>query len=395
MARRVLGNDPFERGAAGRGEPTDGRRSEPRAESQAQPAAIAPSPLSRPTPIAEPARLPKRQAPPRTLPQPPARSFETIRATVPAAPIVRPPAPAKLATELLETAGGRLRNFLEHTLPGATEAFMKGAVDALGLATIPVQVSDVDELGMATEFVDRWQPFLKSILERYFRARMVGFEHIPTTGPAILVSNHSGLFPQDELLLKVAVSEATPGRRVLRPLVEDFVINAPFAGSWLNRFGCVRACQENAIRLLAQGEAVAVFPEGSHGIGKLYRDRYRLGRFGRGGFVKLALRTGAPLIPVAIFGWEESQPLLAKVQLPRSFGLPYLPITPTFPWLGPIGLTPLPTRLVMQVGEPLALGHRPADADNRSLVAELTEEVRTKVQLLLDGLRTPLRSVFF
>jgi 1-acyl-sn-glycerol-3-phosphate acyltransferase len=280
-------------------------------------------------------------------------------------------------------------------LPAATEALMKGTVDALGLATIPVQVSDVDELGMSPEFVERWQPFLKRLLERYFRARFLGFEHIPATGPALLVVNHSGLFPQDGVLLKVAVTEASPGRRSLRPLTEDFAINAPFAGSWLNRFGCVRACQENAMRLLTTGQVAAVFPEGSHGIGKLYRDRYRLGRFGRGGFVKLALRTGVPLLPVAIFGWEESQPVLAKLRLPSSLGMPYLPITPTFPWLGPLGLAPLPTRLVMQVGEPVVLGHRPADAENRSLVAELTEDVRNRVQALLDGLRTPLRSVFF
>jgi 1-acyl-sn-glycerol-3-phosphate acyltransferase len=295
----------------------------------------------------------------------------------------------------LETAGERLRHFLEHTLPLTSEALMRGAVDALGLATIPVQVSDVDELGMSEEFVDRWQPFLKSVLERYFRAQLLGFEHIPQSGPALLVANHSGLFPSDELLLKVAVTEASAGRRSLRPLAEDFVINAPFIGSWVNRFGCVRACQENAMRLLTRGELAAVFPEGSHGIGKLFRDRYRLGRFGRGGFVKLALRTGAPLLPVAIFGTEESQPVLAKIQLPRTLGLPYLPITPTFPWLGPLGLAPLPARIVMQVGEPISLGHRPEDAENRSLVAELTEEVRSKVQALLDGLRTPLRSIFW
>jgi 1-acyl-sn-glycerol-3-phosphate acyltransferase len=375
MARKgVLGNDPFERGAAVRGEPAV-----PAAKDERPKALDIEKP--RPRPRAEAASAPRPMAPPA-----PAESDEAA---------VRPPIPPTLATELLETAGERLRHFLEQTLPATTEALVRGTIDALGLATIPVQVSDVDDLGMSNEFVDRWQPFLKSILERYFRAQLVGFEHIPEVGPALLVANHSGLLPHDEVLLKVAVTDASRGHRALRPLTEDFAINAPFAGSWLNRFGCVRACQENAMRLLTNGDLAAVFPEGSHGIGKLFRDRYRLGRFGRGGFVKLALRTGVPLLPVAIFGWEESQPVLAKLQLPRSLGLPYLPITPTFPWLGPLGLTPLPTRLVMQVGEPLLLGHRPADAENRSLVAEVTEDMRNRVQLLLDGLRAPLRSVFF
>jgi 1-acyl-sn-glycerol-3-phosphate acyltransferase len=373
MSRKVLGNDPFERGAAVRDEHAESNRPAP------SPPILGVAPVG---PTRASALREKAAIVPVT---PPAKNSDTVI----------PSGTPTLATELLETAGERLRHFLEHTLPMTSEALMRGTVDALGLATIPVQVSDVDELGLSSEFVDRWQPFLKSVLERYFRAQLLGFENIPEEGPALLVANHSGLFPSDEVLLKVAVTEASPGHRTLRPLVEDFVINAPFVGSWVNRFGGVRACPENAMRLLTHGEIAAVFPEGSHGIGKLFRDRYRLGRFGRGGFVKLALRTGAPLLPVAIFGTEESQPVLAKVQLPRSLGIPYLPITPTFPLLGPLGLAPLPARIVMQVGEPIRLGHRPEDAENRSLVAELTEEVRNRVQGLLDGLRTPLRSIFW
>jgi 1-acyl-sn-glycerol-3-phosphate acyltransferase len=373
MARKALGNDPFERGAAVRTPPPEEDRS------------------TAPTRAA-----PQGSAVPALASRLPARRETTVPSLSADEPSASPPqAPPTLATELLETAGERLRHFLEQTLPLASEALVKGTVDALGLATIPVQVSDVDEFGMSDEFVARWQPFLKSVVERYFRAQLLGFDQIPESGPALLVSNHTGLFPSDEVLLKVAVSEASRGHRALRPLSEDFVINAPFLGSWLNRFGCVRACPENAMRLLARGDLAAVFPEGSHGIGKLFRDRYRLGRFGRGGFVKLALRTGAPLVPVAIFGIEESQPLLAKLTLPRSLGVPFLPITPTFPWLGPLGLVPLPARIVIQVGKPILLGQRPEDADNRSLVAQLADEVRSEVQALLDGLRGPLRSVFW
>jgi 1-acyl-sn-glycerol-3-phosphate acyltransferase len=196
------------------------------------------------------------------------------------------------------------------------------------------------------------------------------------------------------VLLKAAVAELHPQRRVLRPLTEDFAINLPFAGSWLNRYGCVRACPENAERLLRDGQLVGVFPEGSHGIGKLYRNRYRLQRFGRGGFVKLALRAQVPILPMALLGAEEANPVLARIDLPRSLGIPYLPVTPTFPWLGPLGLWPLPTRLFLKVGAPIHLGHHPRDAEDRPLVARLAEDVRAQVQELLDGMIAERKSVF-
>jgi 1-acyl-sn-glycerol-3-phosphate acyltransferase len=268
------------------------------------------------------------------------------------------------------------------------------ATEGLGIVTPPESVPEIDDFGMSREFFERWQPTVAFFLHRYFRLKTSGLEKIPSSGPALLVCNHSGVLPFDEILLEAAVAELHPERRLVRPLTEDFAINFPFAGSWLNRYGCVRACPENAERLLADGQLVGVFPEGSHGMGKLYRNRYRLQRFGRGGFVKLALRAQVPIVPVALLGAEEANPVLARIGLPRSFGVPYLPVTPTFPWLGPLGLWPLPTRLFLKVGEPIHLGHAPREAEDRPLVARLAEDVRAQVQELLDGMIAERKSVF-
>ena len=290
--------------------------------------------------------------------------------------------------------GARIRHLLERRLPGLIQGLTQGSIDALGLTAQPIQVSDVDAFGMSAEFVERWQPVLARVLESYCRAEVHGLEKLPASGPAILVCNHSGVLPFDEPLLKVAVHEGTAGHRELRPLCEDFVINAPFAGSWLNRFGLVRASQDNAERLLRSGNLVAVFPEGAQGIGKLYRNRYQLQRFGRGGFVRLALRTQVPIYPVALVGGEESAPVLARLRLPRPLRLSHLPITPSFPLLGPLGLVPLPSRWSVQVGEALVLPYSQKDAEDRPLVSRLTEEIREQLQQRLTGLVARRTSVF-
>ena len=173
----------------------------------------------------------------------------------------------------------------------------------------------------------------------------------------------------------------------MRPLVEDFVFHFPYLGTLINRLGGVRACQENAQRLLDDDQLVAVFPEGIKGIGKLYRDRYKLQRFGRGGFIKLALRTRAPIVPVAIVGAEETHPMLTKVTwFAKSVGVPYVPITPTFPLLGPLGLLPLPSKWYVRFGEPLDLPaeHGPEAAPDRILVNRLAETVRARIQTMID-----------
>jgi 1-acyl-sn-glycerol-3-phosphate acyltransferase len=334
---------------------------------------------------------PVRKRPARAAP-PAAKSPEPIEELPSEAhePESEVPAPATLR----ETTGERMRELFEHRLPALFDRLGRLATEGLGIVTPPEAIPEIDDFGMSQAFVDRWQPTVAFFLNNYFRIQADGLKKIPFEGPALLVCNHSGVLPFDEVLLKAAVGELHPQRRVLRPLTEDFAINLPFAGSWLNRYGCVRACPENAERLLRDGQLVGVFPEGSHGIGKLYRNRYRLQRFGRGGFVKLALRAQVPIYAMALLGAEEANPVLARIDLPRSFGVPYLPVTPTFPWLGPLGLWPLPTRLFLKVGEPIHLGHHPRDAEDRPLVARLAEDVRAQVQELLDGMIAERKSVF-
>jgi len=222
-------------------------------------------------------------------------------------------------------------------------------------------------------------------------------EHVPATGPAILVANHSGTLPWDGAMLRTAVMNEHPARRDLRYLVEDFVYYLPFLGSFINRIGGVRACQENAERLLSQGRLVCAFPEGIKGISKLYSERYQLQRFGRGGFVKLAHRTKAPIVPVSIVGGEEIMPLLSRVKVfSRTLGLPYVPITPTFPWLGPAGLIPAPAKWYIAFGAPVDVSHySETEMHSDVLVAQITEQVRDTIQGQLDQLLDKRQSVVF
>jgi 1-acyl-sn-glycerol-3-phosphate acyltransferase len=212
-----------------------------------------------------------------------------------------------------------------------------------------------------------------------------------------VVANHSGTLPLDGLMLRTALRLESACARDLRWLAEDFLFYLPFAGVFMNRVGAVRACQENAERLLSKDQLVAVFPEGVHGIKKLYRERYHLQRFGRGGFIRLALRMRATIVPCAIVGAEETNPILYRLEyLARLVGLPYIPVTPTFPLLGPLGLLPAPSRWRITFGEPISLDHHgPEVADDHVLVGRLSDRVRSTIQAMLDSGVRERRSVWF
>jgi 1-acyl-sn-glycerol-3-phosphate acyltransferase len=256
---------------------------------------------------------------------------------------------------------------------------------------------EVDDFGLDPAYEERIRPVSEFLLNRYFRTKIDGIKNIPATGRCLLVSNHSGTLPLDGLMLRTALRLEHPAARELRWLAEDFLFYLPFAGVFMNRVGAVRACQENAERLLEKELLVAAFPEGVQGIKKLYRERYRLQRFGRSGYIRLALRMQAPLIPCAIVGAEETNPLLYRVEyLAGLVGLPYIPVTPTFPLLGPLGLLPAPSRWRIRFGEPVSLeGHGPEAADDHVLVGRLSERVRSTIQSMLETGVRERRSVWF
>ncbi|AEI67540.1 lysophospholipid acyltransferase family protein [Corallococcus macrosporus] len=246
--------------------------------------------------------------------------------------------------------------------------------------------ANLDEYGKDPSLVERLEPVLEFLYSQYWRVGVQGVDHVPP-GAAILVANHSGALPYDGLVMSLALTRERPDLREPRWLVEDQVFHAPVVGTLFNRLGAVRACPENALRLLDEHRPLVVFPEGYQALSKPFGERYRLKRFGRGGFVKLALRTGAPIVPVAIVGAEETSPLLGR--LPASFlGLPYVPLTP----LGPL---PLPAKWSIRFGEPIGVeGLAPEAADDLGEVQRLTERTREAIQSMLQSLLRERRSVF-
>jgi 1-acyl-sn-glycerol-3-phosphate acyltransferase len=253
----------------------------------------------------------------------------------------------------------------------------------------------VDEYGFDAEFTrDFLMAVLRPLAEKWFRIEVRGIENIPTEGGALVVSNHSGTIPVDALMTLFTVHDKTG--RFVRPLGADLVFRLPVVSALARRTGATLACNEDAERLLRGGELVGVWPEGFKGIGKPYSERYRLQRFGRGGFVSAALRTGVPVIPLSVVGAEEIYPLVGNVPLlARLLGLPYLPITPFFPWLGPLGLVPLPSKWLMEFGEPIrtdALDE--GTAEDPMMVFNVTDQVRETIQQTLYSLLRQRASVF-
>lgn len=251
-------------------------------------------------------------------------------------------------------------------------------------------VAEIDDMGFDPHVDAKVRPLLETLCKRYFRVALAGAEHLPENGRALLVANRSGALPWDGLVLRTALRAARPSLCPLRWLAEDSVIHYPFMGVMMNRLGAVRACPENAERLLSQDRMVAVFPEGAQGSRKLFRDRYRLQRFGRGGYVKLALKFGVPILPTAIIGAEETNPVLGRSRLlGRIVGTESMPITPTFPWLGPLGLLPAPIKWRIAIGEPIDLSkHGPRSADDALVVHRLNEQIRASLQTLVDQSKT-------
>jgi 1-acyl-sn-glycerol-3-phosphate acyltransferase len=257
---------------------------------------------------------------------------------------------------------------------------------------------EVDEFGFDPELQDRvlMQPF-RLLYEQWFRVETRGLENVPDTGGALIVANHSGTIALDAIMTQIALLDHHPARRRLRMLGADLVFRLPVVGEYARKSGSTLACAADAQRLLDGGELVGVWPEGFKGTGKPFSERYKLQRFGRGGFVSAALRAKVPIIPVAIVGAEETYPMIGDARtVARILGLPYAPITPTWPWLGPLGLVPLPSKWIIKFGEPIHTDEfDDGAAEDPMLVFNLTDEVRETIQQQLYRLLVQRRSVFF
>ena len=256
---------------------------------------------------------------------------------------------------------------------------------------------ETDEWGLDLEYLNTIRPFFEFLYKTYWRVQTRGIENIPEAGRALLVANHSGQLPWDGSMLVISVLTEHPNQRLVRTLIDSWESSVPFVSSMLTRCGQVQGTEENGLRLLEQEELVAIFPEGYKGLGKPYRDRYQLARFGRSGYIRLALRTQAPIIPVAIVGAEETNLTLARsTHLARLFGVPYFPISPTFPWLGPLGFIPLPTKWSIEFGESLPTDlYGPDAADDPRLVSELSDQVRSLIRQMISLRLAQRRSIFY
>jgi 1-acyl-sn-glycerol-3-phosphate acyltransferase len=255
---------------------------------------------------------------------------------------------------------------------------------------------EIDDFGRDEAFLSVVLSLAQFLYQSYWRVEVSGIEHVPAQGRGMLVSNHSGVLPFDGLMIGLALYNETPSQRLPRALADSWFPTVPFVSTLLQKTGQVQAHPLNALRLLERDELVAVFPEGTRGIGKPFRERYQLQRFGRGGFIKVALQAHAPIIPVAVVGAEEIYPVIGRWDpLARLLGMPFFPVTPTWPWTGPLGLAPLPTKWFIDIGQPIHLdGYDARAAANPSVVAHLTDQVRTTIQRMLLERLAKRRSVF-
>lgn len=271
-----------------------------------------------------------------------------------------------------------------HVAPASLGGAIRGLFHAASALLRPREAArPVDTWGKDIELSRALKPLGELLYERYWRVKTKGIENVPG-GSCVLVANHAGALPLDGPILHLALRRERPDLADSRWLLEDQVFSAPLIGPLANRLGAVRATPENAHRLLAEGHPLIVFPEGLAGPGKPFSERYQLQRFGRGGYLKVALRAHVPIVPVAIIGSEESSPLLGTLPL-RALGFDRLPIT----------LPPLPARWQIEFGVPIDLSDAPAvpDADP-AWIEEKNLMVRERLSAMLAALLEARDGVF-
>jgi 1-acyl-sn-glycerol-3-phosphate acyltransferase len=289
-----------------------------------------------------------------------------------------------------------LEAVLSRAHPTEVEAKVAAALSFLGRRLTGEY--QLDDFGFDAEFAESLPLLLlRPLYRHWFRVEVRGIENLPSTGGALIVANHSGALPIDALMTAVAVHEEHPETRFLRPLGADLLFQTPFLAGLARRVGATLASNPDAERLLSDGHLVGVWPEGFKGIGKPFTERYKLQRFGRGGFVSAALRTGTPIVPCSIVGAEETYPIIGNIpSLARLLGVPYLPITPFFPLFGPLGLIPLPSKWLIEFGTPVPTDeYGVGAAEDPMLVFDLTDQIRQSIQQTLYSLLIQRRSIFF
>jgi 1-acyl-sn-glycerol-3-phosphate acyltransferase len=365
------------------------------------------------------AKAPAKKATPKAAPQSAVEVSDTIAAATPPAagqvpsPRVAPEsvAPERRAAESL--ARPPITTDHKHPRPGIPavdwiSGFTSASVEMFGdnweprlaafLAFLRRRLTGdytVDEYGFDAEITQRFfMTAIRPVAQKWFRIEVRGVENIPTVGGALVVSNHSGTIPIDGMMIAISIHDHA--HRFLRPLGADLVFKLPIVSEMARKGGVTLACNEDAERMLKGGEIVGVWPEGFKGIGKPYSERYKLQRFGRGGFVSAAIRTGVPIIPTSVVGAEEIYPLVGNIpSLARLLGVPYIPITPFFPLLGPLGLVPLPSKWIIEFGEPVRTDdYDPGAAEDPMLVFNVTDQVRETIQSTLYSLLMQRKSVF-
>ncbi|MBI2342404.1 MAG: acyltransferase family protein [Deltaproteobacteria bacterium] len=271
-----------------------------------------------------------------------------------------------------------MQSMLEAALKNPSVSGLVGQIKSIYARLTSIIETD-DEFGMDPVFVNMLRPVFKFLYNDWWRVTADGIKNIPQKGPAIIVANHGGMLPFDAVMLNMAVYNNHKSKRNVRFLVADFVDNFPILSLFIQRAGGVKASHENASRLLSKGEVICVFPEGTHGIGKLYDERYRLKEFGRGGVIKLAKSSNAPVIPTAIVGAEDIYPVIWKFEeFGKKIGLPFFPVTPTFPLFGLFGLIPYPSKWTIKFGPQIKY------AGARKPVDKLTTELKAEIQKMID-----------
>ena len=352
------------------------------------------------------ARAPKqRNAPPRQPQRESPRESEPAAQTTsdtPAGTATEPPSaePSPVVAHATDHPGIPVVDWLAAFTGAAQEMFGENWEPRLAqfLAFLRRRLTGdytVDEFGFDPEITQRFfLTALRPVAQKWFRIEVRGIENLPADGAALVVSNHSGTVPLDGLMTGVTIHDHTG--RYLRPLGADLVFKLPVVGELARKGGATLACNEDAERMLRGGELVGVWPEGFKGIGKPFAERYKLQRFGRGGFVAAAMRTGVPIIPTSVVGAEEIYPLVGNIpSLARLLGVPYIPITPLFPLLGPLGLVPLPSKWLIEFGEPIRTdSYDTGAADDPMLVFNVTDQVRETIQQTLYTLLKQRSSVF-